>query len=140
MHNTYNLVANMSQIYRRPLLCNLENILILAAQKVILVWFIFKVSLFLAHLSWKLKWAFLITFCPSSVRPSVCPSVCPPSVRPSVRLSVCKLFTFSSSSPEPLGKFQSNLAQSILKWRGFKFVQMNGHALIHKEVVTKYGA
>ena len=33
----------------------------------------------------------------SSVRPSVCPSV---------RLSVCKLFTFSSSSPEPLGQFQ----------------------------------
>ena len=25
-----------------------------------------------------------------------------------------KLFTFSSSSPEPLGQFQSNLAQSIL--------------------------
>ena len=36
---------------------------------------------------------------------SVCPSVCP---------SVCKLFTFSSSSPEPLGQFQPNLAQSIL--------------------------
>ena len=31
-------------------------------------------------------------------------SVCP---------SVCKLFTFSSSCPEPLGHFQSNLAQSI---------------------------
>ena len=30
---------------------------------------------FLAHLSWKLKWDFLITFCPSSVRPSVCLSV-----------------------------------------------------------------
>jgi hypothetical protein len=29
---------------------------------------------FLAHLSWKLKWAFLIAFCPSSVRPSVRPS------------------------------------------------------------------
>ena len=25
-----------------------------------------------------------------------------------------KLFTFSSSSPEPLGQFQTNLAQSIL--------------------------
>ena len=25
-----------------------------------------------------------------------------------------KLFTFSSSSPEPLGQFQQNLAQSIL--------------------------
>jgi hypothetical protein len=29
-----------------------------------------QVSLFLAHLSWKLKWAFLIAFCPSSVCPS----------------------------------------------------------------------
>ena len=36
------------------------------------------------------------------------------SVRPSVRQSVCKLFTFSSSFPEPLGQFQPNLAQSIL--------------------------
>ena len=39
-------------------------------------------------------------------------------VRPSVRLfvcpSVCKLFTFSSSSQEPLCQFQPNLAQSIL--------------------------
>ena len=33
----------MSQIYRRT---NLENVLILAAQKVNLPWFIFKVSLF----------------------------------------------------------------------------------------------
>ena len=71
----------------------------------------------LAHLSWKLKWAFLITFRPSSV----CSSV-----RPSVHPSVCKLFTFSSSSPEPLSQFQPNLAQSILGWRGFKFVQMKG--------------
>ena len=31
---------------------------------------------FLAHLSWKLKWAFLITFRPSSVCPSVRLSVC----------------------------------------------------------------
>ena len=34
-----------------------------------------------------------------------CLPVCP---------SVCKLFTFSFSSPEPLGQFQPNLAQSIL--------------------------
>ena len=39
----------------------------------------------------------------------VCLSVCL-----SVSLSVCKLFTFSTSSPNPLGKFQPNLAQSIL--------------------------
>ena len=76
---------------------------------------------FLAHLSWKLKWAFLITFRPLSVRPL--------SIRLSVRPSVCKLFTFSSSSPEPLGQFQPNLAQSILGWRGFKFVQMKGPVL-----------
>ena len=47
----------------------------------------------------------------------VCLSVCLSvrlSVRLSVCLSVCKLFTFSSSSPEPLGQFQPNLAQSIL--------------------------
>ena len=35
-------------------------------------------------------------------------------VRLSVRPSVRKLFTFSSSSPEPLVQFQPNLAQSIL--------------------------
>ena len=43
---------------------------------------------------------------PSSI---VCLSVCL-----SVRLSVCKLFTLSSSSPEPLSQFQANLAQSFL--------------------------
>ena len=52
---------------------------------------------FLAHLSWKLKWAFL-TACGLS-------SVC---------LSVRKLYTFSTSSPEPLGQFQPKFAQSIL--------------------------
>ena len=45
-----------------------------------------------------LKWAFLIACCP-----------------PSVRLSVCKPFTFSSSSPKLLGQFQPNLAQSTTK-------------------------
>ena len=93
-------------------------------------YFFFRI--FLAHLSWKLKWAFLITCRPASV----CPSV-RPSVRPSVCLSVCKLFTFSSSSSEPLGQFQPNLAQSILGWRGFKFVQMKGPALFQGEIITK---
>ena len=38
----------------------------------------------------------------------------------------CKLFTFSSSSQEPLSQFQPNLAQCILgKW-GFKFVKNEG--------------
>ena len=36
-----------------------------------------------------------------------------------LRLSVCKLFTFSSSSQEPLCQFQPNLAQSSLGWWGF---------------------
>ena len=48
-----------------------------------------------------------------------------------------KLFTFSSSSPEPLGQFQPNLAQSILGWMGFKFVQMKGRALFQGEIITK---
>ena len=34
------------------------------------------IYLFLAHLSWKLKWAFLITRCPASVCLSVCLSDC----------------------------------------------------------------
>ena len=35
-----------------------------------------------------------------------------------------KLFTFSSSSYEPLRQFHTILTQSILGWRGFKFVQI----------------
>ena len=49
----------------------------------------------------------------------------------------CKLFTFSSSSPEPLGQLQPNLAQIILGWRGFKFIQMKGSALFQGEIITK---
>ena len=45
----------------------------------------------------------------------------------SVRPSVCKLYTFSSSSPEPLGQFQPNLVflgeedPSLFKWRATPF-------------------
>ena len=53
------------------------------------------------------------------------------------RCSCCKFFTFSSYSPEPLGKFQPNLVQSILGWQGFKFVQMKGSALYKGEIITK---
>ena len=53
----------------------------------------------------KAQVSFLIAFRPASVRLSVRLSVC---------LSVCKLFLFSTSSQEPLGQFQPNLAQSIL--------------------------
>ena len=41
-----------------------------------------------------------------------------------------------SASQEPL-QFQSNLAQSILGWRGFKFHQMKGPALFQGEIITK---
>ena len=53
----------------------------------------------------------------------------------SVRLSVCKLFT-SSSSPEPLGQFQPNLAQSIPWWREFKFSKDNYHTV--KNALTNF--
>ena len=34
------------------------------------------------------------------------------------------------SSPEPLSQFQPNLAQSILRWRGFKFLQMKNQSIL----------
>ena len=46
------------------------------------------------------------------------------------------IFTFSSF-PEPLGQFQPIVAQSILGWREFKFVQIKGHALFKGEIITK---
>ena len=49
-----------------------------------------------------------------------------------------KLFTFLSSSPEPLGQFQPNLAQSILGWRGFTFFQIKGPALSKGQIITKW--
>ena len=48
-----------------------------------------------------------------------------------------KLFTFSSSSQEPLGQFKQNLAQSILGSRGVKFLQMKGHPFLQGEIITK---
>ena len=38
----------------------------------------------------------------------------------------CKIFTFWFSSPNPLDQFHQNLAQSILGWMKFKFVQIKG--------------
>ena len=69
-----------------------------------------------------------------------------PKVRFSNHLSVVrrrrcrcwrKLFTYSSSSPEPLVQFQPNMAQGILGLRGFKFVQMKEPALSQGEIITK---
>ena len=54
----------------------------------------------LTHLSYKLNWAFLIACCLLSVRPSF------------------RLYVHFSHSP--------NLAQTILGWKGFMFVQMKG--------------
>ena len=67
----------------------------------------------LAHLSWKLKWAsdYLL----------------------SVHMSVLNFSHFHL-----LDQFQPNLAQSILGWRRFKFVQMKGHALFQGEILMKY--
>ena len=52
--------------------------------------------IFLAHLSWRLEWAILIALRPSS--------------------SVCKLFAFSTSSPEPLNGFWWNLVGMKYSW------------------------
>ena len=70
---------------------------------IVCLWLLHVQNGFLAHLSQRLKWAFLITM----------------SV---VRRGCHKLFKFSSSSPEPLCQFQPNLARSILGWRGITFV------------------
>ena len=42
-----------------------------------------------------------------------------------------------SSYQEPLSHFQPNLSQSILGWRGFKFVQMNDPALFQGVIIVK---
>ena len=47
------------------------------------------------------------------------------------------IFTFPSTTPEPLGQFQPNLTQSILGWRGLKFVQMKGPTFFQGEIITK---
>ena len=67
------------------------------------------IQIFLAHLSRRLEWAIVIAHRPSSVRPSVVR-------RPSVRPSVPKLFTFSTSSPEPLDGFWWNLVGMKYSW------------------------
>ena len=41
-------------------------------------------------------------------------------------------------SSRTTGQFQPNLAQCILGWRGFKFVQMKDSALFQGEIITKW--
>ena len=43
--------------------------------------------------------------------------------------------TYKSSYPEPLGLFQLSLAESILGWREFNFVQMKGYAIFQGEII-----
>ena len=63
-------------------------------------------SFFLAHLSRRLEWAIVIARRPSVRRPA--------SVRPSS--CVRKLFTYSTSSPEPLDGFWWNLVCMKCSW------------------------
>ena len=62
--------------------------------------------------------------------------------RPSQRVDNWEIIKINwqllKSSPEPLGQYQPNLAQSILGRRGFKFVQMKGHTLLKGEIIGKF--
>ena len=50
----------------------------------------------------------------------------------------CRIFfTFSSTSPEPPGQFQSTLTKTILGWRGFYFFQLKDPTLLQWEIITK---
>jgi hypothetical protein len=49
---------------------------------------------------------------------------------------VCKLFEFSTSSPEPLGQFEPHLAQIILG-EGIPIGSNEGDALLQGEIITK---
>ena len=73
------------------------------------------VHAFLAHLSWKLKWAFLIACRSSSVCPSVRPSVCL-----SVRLLTFHIFNFFSRTTGPISSLGGR-ESSLFKWRATPF-------------------
>ena len=73
----------------------------------------FSYSIFLVHLSRRLKCTIVIIRCPSSV---VRPSVVRPSVRPSLT------FTFSTSPLKPLNRIQRNLSASKISMSSTKFV------------------
>ena len=59
-------------------------------------------NFYLAHLSWALKWGLVITSC--------------------LFLSVCKLFNFSSASPELLGQFQTNYETAKIHKQNLKII------------------
>ena len=89
-----------------------------------LVWFFWVFWVFIFFIFSSLELKALVSF--SDHLSSHCLYVCL-SV---VCLSVCKLFTFSSCFPEPLGQFQPNFSQSIFlgkrdsslfKWRATPF-------------------
>ena len=72
----------------------------------------------LAHLSWMLKWTFS-----DPLLSAVCPSV-----NFSHRI-------FSRATPQC--QFQPNLAQSIIGWKGFEFVQLKDQAFFQGEMIAK---
>lgn len=89
--------------------------------KCLVVW-LFCWRLFLAHLFWKLQWAFLINFCPAPVCPFVCLSICL-----SVRLSV---WISSLHSRRLLQKHWTNFSCTQHHWvKRIKVVKMKGHTL-----------
>ena len=45
----------------------------------------------------------------------------------------------SSCTPTLFSQFQPSLAQNIVRLREFKFVQMKGHALFQRMIITKLG-
>ena len=73
----------------------------------------------LAHLSWMLKWTFSDPFLSA-----VCPS-----------LNFSHLI-FSRTTPQC--QFQPNLAQSIIGWRGFEFVQLFSRGDDSKTTLTTF--
>ena len=46
----------------------------------------------------------------------------------------CRIFIFFSGTTGP---FSTKLPQSILEWRGFKFIQMKGPSIFQGEIITK---
>ena len=84
----------------------------------------------LAHLSRRLKWAFLIKICPLSVVIDVGFVVVVVGVV--VGVVVVNFSHFHLLLQNHWTKFQPNLAQSIVWWRGFKFFQMKNHSILMK--------